>query len=157
MSRLTTPDYHIGWICALNKEMTAAISMLDEEHEMIAGQDLQDHNSYVLGRIHQHNVVIACMPEGVDGLVPAATVAKDMARKFPALRIALAQRFEGRHPRLHATALHLPHSHGADIDAEALHVSTLLEVYEHRAVAAAHVEHAGSELDVGGDDLEARL
>ena len=64
MSSLTVQDYHIGWICALNKELTAAMAMLDEEHEMIAGQDPRDHNSYVLGRIHQHNVAIACMPEG---------------------------------------------------------------------------------------------
>ncbi|KAK5442647.1 hypothetical protein LTS15_010965, partial [Exophiala xenobiotica] len=78
----------IGWICVLNIELTAARAMLDEEHEMIAGQDSQDHNSYVFGRIHQHNVVIACMPEGVDGLVPAANVA-NMARTFPALQVRL--------------------------------------------------------------------
>ena len=80
--------------------MTAAISMLDEEHEMIAGQDSQDHNSYVLGRVHQHNVVIACMPEGVDGLVPAATVAKDMVRTFHALRISLLVGIGGGIPNL---------------------------------------------------------
>lgn len=74
--------------------------MLDDEHEMIAGQDSQDHNSYVLGRIHQHNVVLACMPEGVDGLVPAANVAKDMARTFPALRIGLMVGIGGGIPNL---------------------------------------------------------
>ena len=100
MSSLTVQDYHIGWICALNKELTAAMAMLDEEHEMIAGQDPQDHNSYVLGRIHQHNVAIACMPEGVDGLVPAANVAKDMARTFPALRIGLMVGIGGGIPNL---------------------------------------------------------
>ena len=100
MPTLTVADYHIGWICALNKELTAAMAMLDEEHEMIAGQDPQDHNSYVLGRIHQHNVVIACMPEGVDGLVPAATVAKDMARTFPALRVGLMVGIGGGIPNL---------------------------------------------------------
>ena len=100
MPTLTVADYHIGWICALNKELTAAMAMLDEEHEMIAGQDPQDHNSYVLGRIHQHNVVIACTPEGVDGLVPAATVAKDMARTFPALRVGLMVGIGGGIPNL---------------------------------------------------------
>jgi nucleoside phosphorylase len=91
MSMLSLPldDYHVGWICALHLEMTAALAMLDEEHEMITGQDVRDHNSYVLGRIHQHNVVIACMPQGVDGMVSAAVVAKDMARTFPALRFGL--------------------------------------------------------------------
>ena len=67
MPPLTVADYYVGWICALSNEMTAAMAMLDAEHEMIAGQTPQDHNSYVLVRIHQHNVVIACMPEGVDG------------------------------------------------------------------------------------------
>ncbi|ETN44073.1 uncharacterized protein HMPREF1541_10938 [Cyphellophora europaea CBS 101466] len=52
MSSLTVQDYHIGWICALDTEFTAAMAMLDEEHPIIAGQDKQDHNSYVLGRIH---------------------------------------------------------------------------------------------------------
>jgi hypothetical protein len=37
MSSLTVQDYHIGWICALNIELTAAMAMLDEEHELIAG------------------------------------------------------------------------------------------------------------------------
>jgi len=48
MPTLTVQDYHIGWICALSKEMSAAMAMLDEEYEMFAGQDPQDHNSYVL-------------------------------------------------------------------------------------------------------------
>jgi nucleoside phosphorylase len=100
MASRTAEDYHIGWICALNKELTAAMAMLDDEHEMIPGQDPQDHNSYVLGNIHQHNVVIAGMPEGVDGLVPAATVAKDMVRSFPALRIVLLVGIGGGIPHL---------------------------------------------------------
>lgn len=100
MSSLAVQDYHIGWICALNIELTAAIAMLDEEHEMMVGQDPHDHNSYVLGRIHQHNVVIACMPEGVDGLVPAANVAKDMARTFPGLRVGLMVGIGGGIPDL---------------------------------------------------------
>ncbi|KEF62019.1 uncharacterized protein A1O9_03591, partial [Exophiala aquamarina CBS 119918] len=54
----------------------------------------------MLGRIHQHNVVIACMPEGVDGSVPAVTVAKDMARTFPALRVGLMVGIGGGIPDL---------------------------------------------------------
>jgi nucleoside phosphorylase len=100
MSSLSVQDYHIGWLCALNIELTAAMAMLDEEHDMISGQDPLDHNSYVLGRIHQHNVVIACMPEGVDGLVPAASVAKDMMRTFPTLRVGLMVGIGGGIPDL---------------------------------------------------------
>jgi nucleoside phosphorylase len=100
MSSLTVHDYHVGWICALEVELTAAMAMLDEEHPMIVGQDRQDHNSYVLGRMHQHNVVIACMPAGVDGLVPAATVAKDLARTFPDVRVGLMVGIGGGIPDL---------------------------------------------------------
>lgn len=100
MSGLTVRDYHIGWICALEEELAAAMAMLDQEHPMIAGQDRQDHNSYVLGVIHQHNIVIACMPAGVDGVVPAATVAKDMARTFPELRVGLMVGIGGGIPNL---------------------------------------------------------
>lgn len=100
MSSLGVQDYHVGWICALNIELSAAIAMLDEEHEMMTGQDPQDHNSYVLGRIHRHNVVIAGMPEGVDGLVPAANVAKDMVRTFPGLRVGLMVGIGGGIPNL---------------------------------------------------------
>ena len=100
MSSLTVRDYHIGWICALEDEMAAAMAMLDEEHPMIAGQDRHDHNSYVMGKIHQHHVVITCMPAGVDGVVSAATVAKDMARTFPELRVGLMVGIGGGIPNL---------------------------------------------------------
>lgn len=94
MTTLTAQDYRVGWICALHNELTAAMAMLDEEHDMLAQQDAQDRNSYVLGRIHKHHVVIATLPEGVDGLVPAASVARDMVRTFPALRIGLISALE---------------------------------------------------------------
>ncbi|KAI2770768.1 nucleoside phosphorylase domain-containing protein [Daldinia loculata] len=50
--------------------------MLDDEFE-------------VLGRIHQHNVVIGCLPHGRYGISSAAIVAKDMIRSFPSLKFAL--------------------------------------------------------------------
>ena len=100
MLSLPVQDYHIGWICALDKELTAARAMLDDEHKKIAGLDAQDHNSYVLGLIHEHNVVIAGMPAGVNGSVSAATLAKDMARTFPALRVGLMVGIGGGIPDL---------------------------------------------------------
>ena len=74
--------------------------MLDEEHDMVSGQDPLDHNSYVLGRIHQHNIVIACIPVGVYSLVSVANVAKDMTRTFPALRVRLMVGIGGGIPDL---------------------------------------------------------
>lgn len=47
---LTHQNYKVGWICALELEVAAAISMLDERHEPLP-QHPYDDNSYVLGRI----------------------------------------------------------------------------------------------------------
>lgn len=83
-------DYTIGWICALPKtEMVAAAAMLDEEHSVLPAADPQDANSYLLGRIGDHNVVIACLPAEATGKVSAATVARDMVRSFPSIRFGL--------------------------------------------------------------------
>lgn len=88
--------------------MTAAIAMLDERHDSDnLEQDTQDHNSYALGRIHNHNVVIGCSPAGVDGIAAAATVAKDMTRTLSALRICLLVGIGGGIPCLPDTDIRL--------------------------------------------------
>jgi len=69
--------------------MTAAIATLDERHQPITGQDKLDPNNYVVGRVHEHDVVIACLPAGVYGMNAAARVANDMLRTFPGLRFGL--------------------------------------------------------------------
>lgn len=69
--------------------MVAAGAMLDEEHPVLPAADPNDINSYLLGRIGDHNVVIACLPAEQTGKVSAATVAKDMVRSFPAIRFGL--------------------------------------------------------------------
>ncbi|PYH89128.1 purine and uridine phosphorylase [Aspergillus ellipticus CBS 707.79] len=75
-------DYRIGIICALSVEMAAVHAMLDEEYPKQTQTD-RDHNDYTFGRIGVHDVVIACLPAGIMGIAPAATVAKDMCRSFP--------------------------------------------------------------------------
>ncbi|KAL5330896.1 hypothetical protein ACEPPN_000421 [Leptodophora sp. 'Broadleaf-Isolate-01'] len=88
--QFTHGDYTVGWICALPKtELVAAGAMLDEEHPVLPAADTQDTNSYLLGRIGTHNVVIACLPAETTGKVSAATVAKDMVRSFKAVRFGL--------------------------------------------------------------------
>ncbi|KAJ9482472.1 hypothetical protein VN97_g10963, partial [Penicillium thymicola] len=83
-------DYTVGWICALPQiELVAAGAMLDDEHPVLHAADPNDINSYLLGRVGDHNVVIACLPVEQTGRVPAATVAKDMVRSFPAIRFGL--------------------------------------------------------------------
>ncbi|OQD63020.1 hypothetical protein PENPOL_c010G05213 [Penicillium polonicum] len=87
---LSHSDYTVGWICALPQtELVAAGAMLDDEHPVLHAADPNDINSYLLGRIGDHNVVIACLPVEQTGKVPAATVAKDMVRSFPAIRFGL--------------------------------------------------------------------
>jgi nucleoside phosphorylase len=92
-------DYTVGWICALPEtEFVAAGAMLDEEHPVLPAVHSQDTNSYLLGRIGDHNVVIACLPAKTTGKVSAATVAKDMLRSFPAVRFGLTVGIGGGAP-----------------------------------------------------------
>jgi nucleoside phosphorylase len=102
MPPLPTEEYHVGIICALHTELAATRAMLDEEHGAITKKDVHDHNTYFGGRIHDHNVVIACLPAGVDGLAAAATVAKDMSRTFGQLRFGLLVGIGGGIPDLEA-------------------------------------------------------
>jgi nucleoside phosphorylase len=84
----THDDYTIGWVCALSKEMTAARSMLDDEHSDLPLPS-SDHNTYCLGCIGIHNVVIACLPKGEIGTTSAATVATQMSSTFTSIRFGL--------------------------------------------------------------------
>ncbi|KAN0087189.1 hypothetical protein V8E54_000877 [Elaphomyces granulatus] len=81
-------DYTVAWVCALPLEMAAAKSMLDEIHPDLPTSS-NDQNTYVLGRIHAHNLVIACLPSGVYGTTSAAIVANQMRFTFPAIRFGL--------------------------------------------------------------------
>ncbi|KAK1655866.1 hypothetical protein BDP81DRAFT_11398 [Colletotrichum phormii] len=86
---VATEDYTVGWVCALPLEMAAAKGMLDQVHPNLPWQDPADHNSYVLGQVQGHNVVVACLPAGIYGTTPAATVAKDLLRTFKLIRFGL--------------------------------------------------------------------
>ncbi|KAH7145557.1 hypothetical protein B0J13DRAFT_474300, partial [Dactylonectria estremocensis] len=79
-------DYTIAWICALPLELAASRAMLDELHRPLS--TLGDDNTYVLGRIDQHNVVMACLP-GQYGTNNAAIVATNLKRSFPSIRATL--------------------------------------------------------------------
>lgn len=81
-------DYTVGWICALPIEMAVAVGMLDERHPSLL-QNAHDHNSYTLGRIGSHHVVIASLPAGVMGVTSAARVATQMRSTFTQLRFGL--------------------------------------------------------------------
>ena len=82
-------DYTVGWICAVQIEFVAACELLDEEHPSLPTYSSHDNNTYTLGRIGDHHIVIACLPKGRYGIASAASVAKDMLRSFGSIRIGL--------------------------------------------------------------------
>ncbi|KAK2054988.1 purine and uridine phosphorylase [Colletotrichum caudatum] len=69
-------------ICAITTESVAAQAFLDEEHAGLRQVAQHDNNSYVLGRIGSHNVIVATLPDSEYGTTLAATVAKDMLYSF---------------------------------------------------------------------------
>ena len=86
--RINTGDYTVGLICALPIELAAVTRVLDEDHGPLP-YDPHDSNSYTLGRVGRHNVVIACLPAGRLGLSPATHVATQMQSKFRSLFFGL--------------------------------------------------------------------
>jgi nucleoside phosphorylase len=87
-SDFTNNDYTVGWICALQSELAASQAMLDEEHPDLL-QAENDTNTYTLGQIGRHNVVLVCLPSGTTGISAAATTARDLLRSFPKVRFGL--------------------------------------------------------------------
>ncbi|KAH7131158.1 Pfs, NACHT and ankyrin domain protein [Dactylonectria macrodidyma] len=81
-------DYTIAWICALHIEMAAARAMLDEIHDHLP-RYANDSNTYMLGSIRKHNIVIACLPTAQYGTNNAANVLTHLIRTFPSIHLGL--------------------------------------------------------------------
>jgi nucleoside phosphorylase len=81
--------FHIAIFCALRIESDAVEILFDEfwEDEEQYGKAPGDPNSYTLGRIGQHNVVLAYMPEIGKGA--AAGVAAGFRSSFARVRLGL--------------------------------------------------------------------
>ncbi|PYH31834.1 WD-repeat protein [Aspergillus neoniger CBS 115656] len=62
--------------------------MLDDEHADLP-RDEYDPNTYVLGSLSGHNVVLASLPKGAQGTASTAAVAIHLARTFPAIELRL--------------------------------------------------------------------
>lgn len=93
--------YTVGWICALAVELAAARKFLDAEHPSIHRQRDFDDNSYILGNIAQHNVVLSVLPQGRYGKVSAATVGNQMRATFRNIKLWLMVGIGGGVPSLH--------------------------------------------------------
>ncbi|KAJ5726124.1 uncharacterized protein N7483_007481 [Penicillium malachiteum] len=85
---LSHDDYTVGWICALPLEMAAAKLMMDIIHPSLPSPPT-DQNTYILGNIGEHNIIIACLPGGAYGNVSAATVAMQLLSSFHSIRFGL--------------------------------------------------------------------
>jgi ankyrin repeat protein/nucleoside phosphorylase len=86
---LRCQDYKIGWVCALPIELAAAAEMLDENHDVPPYSNVHDTNLYTCGCVGQHNVVIACLPNGQTGTNSAAAVAVQMRSTFSSIKFGL--------------------------------------------------------------------
>ncbi|KAG4256535.1 hypothetical protein FPRO03_14024 [Fusarium proliferatum] len=67
---------------------SAATAMLDQRHADLL-KPPNDPNTYTLGSIGKHNIVIACLPKGKIGNNAAATFAVQMVRTFPSIKVGL--------------------------------------------------------------------
>ena len=83
-------DYTIGWVCALPVEVAAAKAMLDRIHANLpADPTVNDTNTYVLGSLNGHNVVLAYPTFGVYGTTSVASVATQLRASFKFVRFSL--------------------------------------------------------------------
>ncbi|KAF5585228.1 vegetatible incompatibility het-e-1 [Fusarium subglutinans] len=91
-------QYEIAWICALPKEMAAAEAVLDDVHERLC-RPKNDTNSYILGSIGCHNIVIACLPIDGYGTNNAVNVLTHLTRTFTSIYLSLMVGIGGGVPR----------------------------------------------------------
>jgi nucleoside phosphorylase len=99
--RLSAEEYSVGWVCALLVGLAAATLMLDEKHSD-PPRDNHDANFYTLGRICEHNVVLACLPAGQTGTNSAAAVAAQMMMRFTSIQFGLMAGIGGGVPSAEA-------------------------------------------------------
>ncbi|KAH8717928.1 Vegetative incompatibility protein HET-E-1 [Beauveria bassiana] len=83
-------DYTVGWVCALPVEIAAARALLDHVHgELPADLSENDPNSYVLGNIQGHNIVLAHPPFDSSGTTSTAAADAQMRLRFKSIRFSL--------------------------------------------------------------------
>ncbi|KAH0558822.1 hypothetical protein GP486_004538 [Trichoglossum hirsutum] len=83
--RLTRDDYTVACICPMGVELLPVEAILDEMHQSLPTS--RDLNSYTLGRMGAHNIVIALMSE--IGNNKAAAVATQLQNDFRRIRFGL--------------------------------------------------------------------
>jgi nucleoside phosphorylase len=89
MSDFNTKKYTVGWICATAYDLAAALLFLDTKPEEQPYQFLGDGNTYIVGEMGKHNVVITAFPLGEYIPSTATNVASRMQASFPNVKIVL--------------------------------------------------------------------
>jgi nucleoside phosphorylase len=80
-------EISIGIICPLPIEVAAMIQMLDERYS--TQQFPRNPNLYHFGRIGEHNIVIAGLPDGLTGIASVTTVAERLWVTFRSVKALL--------------------------------------------------------------------
>ena len=83
-------EFGIAIICALPLEADPIEALFDETYDRFGelyGKESRDQNTYITGRIGNHNVVLCIMP-GI-GRSPAASVASSLRLSFTGVQLAL--------------------------------------------------------------------
>ncbi|KAL4778657.1 nucleoside phosphorylase domain-containing protein [Aspergillus varians] len=76
----------IGWICIVQCELNAATALLDEQYDDVHPGEGE---TYILGRMGRHNVVIAYAPAGCYGIATIVRVASKIQQEFQNMRFCL--------------------------------------------------------------------
>ncbi|CAG9990106.1 unnamed protein product [Clonostachys byssicola] len=84
-----TSDYTVLILCALSSEMAAVMVVLDEERHMSANEQYQPDHDDILGRVKNHNVVLAKRPAVMFGVEAISGVVQEMLQTYSFIRFVL--------------------------------------------------------------------
>lgn len=84
-------SYSIGWIAPIPEERAAVLAMLDEHHEEPENfeRNSSDNNAYSWGRMGKHNIIIASLPDGLQGVTSAAVTMSHLLASLPDIKFGL--------------------------------------------------------------------
>lgn len=82
-------SYTLAWICGVSSGLTAAQACLDEKYSAPNPVSPSDINTYVLGRIACHNIVIAAPSPSLFNTAPVAKAIANLMQTFPGVELGL--------------------------------------------------------------------
>ncbi|KAH7188143.1 ankyrin repeat protein [Fusarium flagelliforme] len=92
-------NYTVGWVCALPIEAAAAKAALDRVHDNLSQeQNPGDSNSYILGSLRGHNVVVAYPNSKLSVTTSLADVVEQLHASYTSIRFHLMVGIAGGAP-----------------------------------------------------------